>query len=86
MRPLAFPDSVGHANRDDRAAAAQQNMKMAFSLYEELLSQNLPPDHVVYNMLIGACGEAQDFAAAEGIFVEMREKVSYCLRAEAPAP
>ena len=75
MRPLAFPGSVRNGDTGNRAAEAQQNMQTAFALYEELLGQEVPPDHVVYNMLIGACGEAKDFAAAEGIFTEMREKV-----------
>jgi len=50
------------------------NMKLAFSLYEELLSLGQQPDLSMYNSLISTCTAANDFAAAEGIFTEMRDK------------
>lgn len=49
-------------------------MKLAYSLYHELLENKLPPDHNVYNLLIGACTAAGDFAAAKNVFTEMRDK------------
>jgi len=57
-----------------RPCEADGNMKLAFSLYDELLSLGHPPDLNIYNSLIAVCTAADDFAAAEGIFTEMRDK------------
>ena len=54
-------------------------MKLAFSLYEELLGLGQQPDHRMFNALINVCTSANDFEAAERIFQEMRDKVWFAL-------
>jgi len=51
------------------------DVKMAFELYHEALAHKEMPLHVdLFNTLISVCTRARDFAAAENIFEEMREK------------
>lgn len=48
----------------------------AFEVYQEALAQENMPLHLdLFNTLISVCTRAKDFAAAENIFDEMREKV-----------
>jgi pentatricopeptide repeat protein len=74
MRPLGLRATPTDGAPSDPA----ENKTLAFSLYEELLAADIPPDHAVYNTLIAVCGEAKDFEAAERVFTEMREKVTAC--------
>ena len=46
----------------------------AFELYNEALEQQITPHIDLFNSLIGACSNSGDWAAAEAIFDEMREK------------
>ena len=49
--------------------------KTSFEIYQEALAAEDMPLHVdLFNTLISVCTRAQDFAAAENIFDEMREK------------
>jgi len=51
------------------------DMKTAFELYHEALAQEDTPLHIdLFNTLVTVCTRATDFAAAENIFNEMREK------------
>ena len=50
-----------------------EGMNLALAFYDEMLSESVAPDLMIYNSLIHSCTEAQDFARAEGIFKEMRE-------------
>jgi len=46
----------------------------AFELYNEALEQQITPHIDLFNSLIGACSNSGDWAAAEAIFDDMREK------------
>lgn len=61
------------------------DVKMAFELYHEALAHKDLALHVdLFNTLISVCTRARDFAAAENIFDEMREKVcAFAIRSRA---
>jgi len=71
---LMQPCCYNGPSEDDLERKEFGDMKLAFSLYHELLEHELAPDHSIFHLLLATCTAAKDFKSAKGIFTEMREK------------